>query len=128
MYLPLFIMINEIKDFALVDSEDTTGLLAHYRDQIALLNNERLSFIAEIEKLKVPQKEQHNLEWENYRLKNKVTDLERNLRELKVISLEERTFIIQLKTERDRLNEELAKEKLNDLLDPTGSIKVMDDT
>ena len=111
-------MQTDIKNLALLNPSDTMGLLAYYRDKMTYFENERLEFISEIEKLKVSQKEKHELEWENYRLKSRNEDLEKTLRELKVKCMEERTFIVQLKGERDRLTEELDKERgqLNQVL------------
>lgn len=104
-------MLGTLKDTALIDPTDISGLLGYYREKVAYLEAERNNSIADMERLKVPQKDKHDLEWENYRLKNTVEELNKTLRELKIKFFEERTLIIQLKNQNNCLNEDLGREK-----------------
>ena len=104
-------MIESMKDTALVNPNDIAGLIGYYREKVSHFEDERNKTIIELEKLKVPQKEKHELEWENYRLKNSIEELNKTLREIKIKFFEERTLIIQLKNENSFLKEDLDKEK-----------------
>jgi coiled-coil domain-containing protein 77 len=105
-------MIEDIKQLAAVDPQNYGGLLAFYREKIRLMENERIDSISQFETLKGDQKERHQMEWENFRLKNELKELHITLSESKLSFFEEKTLLIKLQNENENLSENLNAEKI----------------
>lgn len=105
-------MIEDIRSLAAVDPQNYGGLLAFYREKIRLMENERIESISQFENLKGNQKERHEMEWENFRLKNELKELQLTLSETKLNFFEEKSMLIKLQNENENLQDALNSERV----------------
>jgi len=101
-----------MRSLAAVDPQNYGGLLAFYREKIRLMENERIESISQFEHLKGSQKERHDMEWENFRLKNEIKELHLRLSEAKLNFFEEKSLLIKLQNDNENLQEALSSERV----------------
>ena len=104
-------MIDNMRDLAAVNPSDFGGIMNFYRQKIKILEEQRIQLIGELESSKGVQKERHEQEWENFRLRGEVKELKISLSETRLSYFEERTASVKLTNEIENLKEELRKEK-----------------
>lgn len=116
---------NMFLKLAVNDENEINTLLTYYRARLADFDKERQEWLEKLEVMRTSQEEKHRSEWELQKRKEEISDLQKNISEVKLSLFDERQQILKLKKENDllKIKEIEDRKKISELLSMTNSVE-----